>query len=394
MASGRRKRLAKIIRTEILDPAGLTRIPEANRGAQAGTITTTALYQSGGFSPTFTEGSQTILGDTVSNTDYLWSLLGYTGETAAQADGFVPSNVKHRYLPLAGEATPAAYTDSTPVVLYSKDGPQGRFNQQFVPTANQVNNTGSIIFNTQISGAADGLSKLRVYVAGAFPTSSVGAVFTVLTGTVTPLITYTSSSAADPNVLTASFPAVFPSGINSATSGPPVANDVLKITLPAGFADITSNTDYTITIKASLTPAATGNNLFIKNDVTVLAAESLHKVIQDGINGSALATSSSIGTGFQTLSNYLTAVSGANGVDLFTKQVGSYGSLIAVSGSNNKIKKIAGVQKFVFNPFFVAASFETASMGAITMSYSSSADTATLNSFAPGLLVYITGSNF
>jgi hypothetical protein len=103
-----------------------------------------------------------------------------------------------------------------------------------------------------------------------------------------------------------------------------------------------------------------------------------------------------LGSGFLALSSYISAVSASNttGVNLFARYTGLSGGSITVSGSNNKIKKTQGSTNFLFEPYLISASFPTASLetSAITMSYST--PPGQYNSFAPGILIYITGSDF
>jgi hypothetical protein len=400
MASGHRKRKAAALRLEVLTPAGLTNVAETDRGlaASQNALMNQALYSSGGYAPLFSNRDTTILSDQNSNGDGIWYLLGYDGETSANAAGFIPSNTSHRYLPLAGEETEVS-TSPNPVLVYSKDGSRSNFNQYYLPTANKINGTGSINFGTQISGAAVGMTKLRVYVAGAFPTGSVGAVLTVTTGGATPLITYTSSSVAPLNfsAVTASYPASFATAINAATNGPPTSGDIIKFTFPAGYAGLTASTDYTVTFTSSVSsPAPTGYNAYISGSTTTIINNVILKLVNqmdlfsDGTTGQTGSAAA-----WAAFATYVSGGGGGtNGVDIYARYPGILGSRIAISGSNNKIKKVAGVHSPQLTPYHVNVSFNTASMGNLIITYSSSATTATLNSFAPGILIYITGSNF
>ena len=209
MPHPRHRRLKKNqIGAIVLIPAGLTNV------ANGDTLSTTnisylqndALYSVDGVSPSFTEGSTDLLTDAVSNGDGLWTLMGYAGETTANTSGFFKSGTIHRYLPYAG-ATTTALTDSTTVVIYSKDGPQSYFNQFYAPTTAQVNGSGSLRFANQITGAAGAQTKLRVWIAGGVPTGSVGSTVTVFTGSNGPQGTalLTFSASATPLMQSASF---------------------------------------------------------------------------------------------------------------------------------------------------------------------------------------------
>ena len=192
----------------VLQPAGLTNVASADvtNNTSINYLQQDALYSFDGVTPSFTEGSQTLLSDAISNSNSNWTLMGYTGETAAAAAGFIPSNVIHRYLGDAGDVQ-VNRTDSTPVVLYSHDGPQGYMNQYYLRSANQVVGTGSIRLGNQITGSGIGFTKLRVWVAGALPTGTIGSTLTVFTGANGPagaaLLTF--SASATPLMLSQSF---------------------------------------------------------------------------------------------------------------------------------------------------------------------------------------------
>jgi hypothetical protein len=191
-----------------LQPAGLTKVANADvtNATNLSYLQQDSLYSFDGVTPTFAEGSTTLLSNAISNANSNWTLMGYAGETAAAAAGFMPTTTVHRYLNDAGDGQ-TVRSDSTPVVLYSHDGPQGYFNQYYLRSANQVVGTGSIRFVNTITGAAGGQANLRVWVAGALPTGTVGSTLTVFTGSEgsagIPLITFTAS--ATPFMTSASF---------------------------------------------------------------------------------------------------------------------------------------------------------------------------------------------
>ena len=203
-----RRLMRRQIGAYVLQPAGLTNVASADvtNATSLNYLQQDALYSFDGVIPTFTEGSQTLLSDAISNTNSNWTLMGYGGETAAAAAGFIPSNVIHRYLGDAGDAQ-VTRTDSTPVVLYSHDGPQGYMNQYYLRSANQVVGTGSIRFANQITGAAGAQTKLRVWIAGTIPTGAIGSTLTVFTGANGPAGTasLTFSASATPFMTSASF---------------------------------------------------------------------------------------------------------------------------------------------------------------------------------------------
>jgi hypothetical protein len=207
MASGHRKRKARIV-SSALASVGLTNFLPADQGntVNTGKVVSTALYGSGAVGATFTEGSTTILSDAVSNIDGNWTLMGYSGETSANTAGFLKTGTIHRYMQYPGVAQ-ASLTDSSPVVIYSKDGPQGYFNSAYLPTSAQVNGSGSLRFANQITGAAGPQTKLRVWIAGAVPTGSTGSKVTIYTGSNGPAGTalLTFSASATPLMQSQSF---------------------------------------------------------------------------------------------------------------------------------------------------------------------------------------------
>jgi hypothetical protein len=206
MASGHRKRKAGIVRTT-LTSAGLTNYLPADQGntINTGKVVATALYGSGAVGATFTEGSTTVLSDAASNADGNWTLMGYAGETSANAAGFFKSNTSHRYIPYPGTSQ-VTWTDTTPVVIYSKDGPQGYYDPAYLPTAAQVNGSSSLFWAAaNITQSAGALSKLKVWIAGAVPTGAVGTTVTVLTGSPPTSVLLTFSASSTPLMQTASF---------------------------------------------------------------------------------------------------------------------------------------------------------------------------------------------
>lgn len=388
MASGRRLRTRKIILSYLYN-SGISGSVPASDGSE---VTKLSLYASGGSTPVITTGSTVLLSDAVSDQDYVWDLLGYSGETTANASGFLNSSAIRSYIPLAGQADQTISNISSSVLMYSVDGPSAKFNQFYLPTANKIAGTGSMTFTSVISGAAGNLPKLRIYVAGAFPTASTGATISIISGSTT-LLTYSSSSLDPAPAATASLDATLSPGISG--SGP-AAGDKIGIILPINYAYLTTTSSYTIEIITGslITPPA--NTMYIVTGAAGinLTGSTLHTIIRQGINGATLSLTSSFGTGFSTLNSYISASSSTSGVSLYATYPGLSGRQIAISGSNNKIKKIAGINYLQFEPYYQSVGFNTASMSTLKIVYSSSAATANLNSFVPGVIVYITGSTF
>ena len=183
MASGHRKRKAELMAAYILAPAGLANpFPtDLTNSVSQTNLITTAQYEFGGLTPSFTEGSTTILSDSISNGDGNWTLMGYAGETTANTAGFLKTGTTHRYLQYPGTAQ-TVLTDSTPVLIYSKDGPQGLYNSAYLPTAAQVNGSGSLKFANQITSAFGALASGSIWIAGAVPTGTLGSTILVYTG--------------------------------------------------------------------------------------------------------------------------------------------------------------------------------------------------------------------
>lgn len=209
MASGHRKRKAQIVASTLSAAGNLTNYLSADQGntVNTGKLVSTALFGSGAVGATFTEGSTTILSDATSNTDGNWTLMGYSGETSANTAGFLKTGTVHRYMPYPGTSQ-ITWTDTTPVVIYSKDGPQGYYDPAYLPTAAQVNGSSSLFWaaaNITQSAASSGHPKLKVWIAGAVPTGAIGSTVTVLTGSPPTSVLITFSASATSLMQTASF---------------------------------------------------------------------------------------------------------------------------------------------------------------------------------------------
>lgn len=146
---------------------------------------------------------------------------------------------------------------------------------------------------------------------------------------------------------TSSYLAASASGI-LATAGL-AAGVQLKITVPTNYGGLAAPVDYLITFTASLTPTASANNLYITSAASFLTSiADVHSVIVDGINGNSTANSS-IGSGFQTLKNYIYAESaGVNGVNLYAIYPDVDGNSIQVSASAVTILKTLAGQPHSF----------------------------------------------
>jgi hypothetical protein len=182
MASGHRKRKADLIRKYVLTPQGLTNVSEADRGAIANqnNLVNIAISSKGGFSPTFTNASTTLLSDAVSNAAGIFSKASLTGETTnvglfttASMSGAIglqnnALTTKHYYFPAMGTQTDlsssAANTPASPVIIYSYNGPQADYVPYYLGGTLQ---TASMLFNISITGAAaNSPTHVVVYVGG------------------------------------------------------------------------------------------------------------------------------------------------------------------------------------------------------------------------------------
>ena len=176
MASGHRKRKAAALRIEVLDPAGLTNVAEADRGVvfDQNNLMNISFYSRDGVSPTFTAASTTALSDAVSNTDGTWTKAGLTGEvtnvgafTGTSMSGAVglSATAKHYYFPAVGGTQTnlsGANGVASPVIIYSGEGPQASYVPYYLGGTAA---TASIKFGSQITGAGSP-THVVVYIGG------------------------------------------------------------------------------------------------------------------------------------------------------------------------------------------------------------------------------------
>lgn len=188
MASGHKKRKAAALRLDVLNPAGLTNLPESERGNKTNldNLMNISFYSRDGVEPTFTAGSTKLL--TNSNVDGAFSLAGLTGEVAAASAGgpgystaltgtFFSSSMsssigifttgtKHYYFPAFGQNAPlsGATAVNPPVIIYTPDGPQAKYVPYYQGGSVA---TASITFGTEITGfKVSDTTHLVVYVGG------------------------------------------------------------------------------------------------------------------------------------------------------------------------------------------------------------------------------------
>jgi hypothetical protein len=239
MASGHRKRKADLLRSYVF-PNGMTNTSEADRGntTNQNNLINLAVYASGGYSPTFTQGQATTLSDAISNTDGAWSgtgVNGASGVSGGETTFGIPSTTKHYSMPVPGTAN-AAYTSiSSSVIVYSKDGPQASYSPYYI--SNGVNGTASISFNNTITGAAGTFSKLKIIVGGAINSSSAGSDnVNIYTGSVTSVATKFNAGL----VLTSSTAIYMSASVNTASLLG--ASDVLRIVFSSSATHASSTT--------------------------------------------------------------------------------------------------------------------------------------------------------
>jgi hypothetical protein len=173
MASGHRKRKAAALRIEVLNPAGLTNVSEADRGVTTNqnNLINIATYSRDGVTPTFTAASTTLLSDAVSNADGAWTKAGLTGETTnagvfvatsmSGAVGILSSGTKHYYFPAVG-GVGTSLSVAGPAIVYSGEGPQASYVPYYLGGTTA---TGSIFFDSKITGSGTHTHVL-VYVGG------------------------------------------------------------------------------------------------------------------------------------------------------------------------------------------------------------------------------------
>lgn len=172
MASGHRKRKAAALRIEVLDPIGLTNLPESERGnnTNQSNLINIATYSRDGVSPTFTAASPTQLSDAISNADGAFTKAGLTGETT-NAGAFTGTSMsgaiglsataKHYYFPAVGTAGQQLSVNA-PVVIYSPEGPQASYVPFYLGGTTA---TSSYFFDTKITGSGTP-THVVVYVGG------------------------------------------------------------------------------------------------------------------------------------------------------------------------------------------------------------------------------------
>jgi len=189
MASGHRKRKAAALRIEVLNPAGLTNVSEADRGntTNQNNLMNISFYSRDGVTPTFTNASTTLLSNAISNADGAFTLAGLptgsftlSGETTTTG-AFVSSSLsgtigilggtstKHYYFPAVGAAETnlsSSNAPSAPIIIYSGEGPQASYVPFYLGGTAA---TASIRLGSQITGAG-APTHISVYVGGQLAT--------------------------------------------------------------------------------------------------------------------------------------------------------------------------------------------------------------------------------
>lgn len=172
MASGHRKRKAAAVRLEVLNPAGLTNASEADRGIlnRQNNLLNISIYSKDGVTPTFTNGSTTLLSDNISNGDNAFGLAGLTGETtnagvfnSGSLSGAIgiDSSTKHYYFPAVGSLG-QSLSVNPPLIIYSPEGPQAKYVPYYLGGTAA---TASFFFDSKITGSGTA-SHVAVYIGG------------------------------------------------------------------------------------------------------------------------------------------------------------------------------------------------------------------------------------
>lgn len=241
MASGHRKRKAALVRSYVLTPINLTNVPasEAGNTSNQNNLINLALYASGGYTPSFTQGQTGPLSDAISNADGVWSgtgVNGASGISGGETTLGVFQYAGHFSMPKVGTANVAQTGWYYPIIVYSNDGPRASFSPYY--ESNGVNGTASISFSNIITGAAGNFPKLKIIVAGQVNSSSAGSdSIRIYTGSATSTATPFAASL----VLTSSTLIYMSASVNTASLLPGV-NDVLRIVFSSSATHASSTT--------------------------------------------------------------------------------------------------------------------------------------------------------
>lgn len=177
MASGPKKKKAALFRLYVSNPAGYAgSITAAEQIGETANQLNLAIYASGGYAPTFTNGSTTLLSDAKSNQDNCFTRAGLTGETTQAALGAfvsssmsgaigINSSVKHYYFPKVSSSQVSVST-GLPIIIYSGDGPRAKYVPYYQGAAIS---TASILFDSKITGSG-APTHISVYVGGELAT--------------------------------------------------------------------------------------------------------------------------------------------------------------------------------------------------------------------------------
>jgi hypothetical protein len=154
MASGRRRRIAALVRSEVLADAALTNVNEGDRGitANQSNLANLGLYNAQGYTPVFANGDTGILSDADSNSDGTFTVAGLTGETTNAAAMGIGVNTVRFSFPRAGSVQLDASSSGVPTsgaIIYSIDGPKANYVPYYL---GETTATGSIKFGSQITG--------------------------------------------------------------------------------------------------------------------------------------------------------------------------------------------------------------------------------------------------
>lgn len=175
MASGHKKRKAALVRQYLLNPVGLTNVPESERGIKANqdNLVNVAAFASGGFSPSVRSGSTlSSIGLAALSADGLASTLtpDATTLTIAAAISNYP-DVPVYIMPKVGQPQQTFTPNQAAFIIYGVDGPESAYSPRYLTSGSAQ--TASLYFN--MSSLPGPVSNIGIHVYGAVNSSSAGS---------------------------------------------------------------------------------------------------------------------------------------------------------------------------------------------------------------------------
>lgn len=175
MASGHKKRKAALVRQYLLNPVGLTNVPESERGVKENqdNLVNVAAFASGGFSPSIKNGSTLgSVGLAALSADGLATVLvpASTGLTLAGVISAAP-NIPVYVMPKVGQPQQTFTPNQSAFVIYGVDGPESAYSPRYLTSGSAQ--TASLYFN--MDSLEGPVSNIGIYVYGAVNSSSAGS---------------------------------------------------------------------------------------------------------------------------------------------------------------------------------------------------------------------------